>query len=176
MSDTLKQVLLDLKARQLAGEHMPCPRCGLNTMKPKIHENATSRQADLYVCDDCGTSEALLDMMRRPLPLTHWSCFKAEQPRADFKALPGEAAWQHLQKTQVPYLSRLFEQWQTEKANEEFDLYRLAAYRDCEGLTALWSQPFQAAYQVADGQLLVRFRAGVNGTEVAYDLIPEPRR
>ena len=26
------QLLLDLKARQQAGEHMPCPRCGKDTM------------------------------------------------------------------------------------------------------------------------------------------------
>ncbi len=67
MSDALKQTLLDLKARQLQGEHMDCPRCGRDSMNPEIHRNATSRHADLYVCDDCGTAEALLDMMHAPL-------------------------------------------------------------------------------------------------------------
>ena len=57
------QLLLDLKARQQAGEHMPCPRCGKDTMKPELHTNALSRHADLYVCDQCGTAEAMLAFM-----------------------------------------------------------------------------------------------------------------
>ena len=64
------QLLLDLKARQQAGEHMPCPRCGKDTMKPELHTNALSRHADLYICDSCGTAEALLDFMKQELPLT----------------------------------------------------------------------------------------------------------
>ena len=31
-SDWIAEQLLDLKARQQAGEHMPCPRCGKDTM------------------------------------------------------------------------------------------------------------------------------------------------
>ena len=171
MSEFLKQALLDLKARQLAGEHMVCPRCGKASMNPAIHRNATSRHADIYVCDDCGTAEALLDMMRSPLPLAQWSCFTAKRPNDDFRALPGEIIWERLQIEQIPYLSRLFERWQDAQAHEDFEACRLAAYRDCEGLTALWSQPFQAIYDVADGQLLIRFRATENGTEIAHDLI-----
>ena len=41
-------ILLDLKARQQAGEHMPCPRCGKDAMKPDLHTNALSRHADLW--------------------------------------------------------------------------------------------------------------------------------
>ena len=176
MSDTLKQTLLDLKARQLKGEHMACPRCGRDSMNPAIHRNALSRHADIYVCDDCGTAEALLGMMCNPLPLAQWACFKTERPRADFETLPGTVVWERLQKEQLPYLIQLFEQWQGVKAHEDFEAYRLDAYRHCAGLTALWSQPFQAAYKVVDGQLLIRFRATETGTEVAYDIIPEPRR
>ena len=176
MSESLKEALLDLKARQLTGEHMACPRCGKDSLNPSIHRNAASRHADIYVCDDCGTAEALLDMMRSPLPLAQWACFTAERPHVDFGALPGAVVWERLQKDQIPYLIRLFERWQDARAHGDFEACRLAAYRDCEGLTALWSQPFQAAYKVADGQLLIRFRTGETGTEVAYDLIPEPRR
>ena len=43
------RILLDLKARQQAGEHMPCPRCGMDTMKPALHTNALSRHADLWL-------------------------------------------------------------------------------------------------------------------------------
>ena len=71
MSKSIQEALLDLKARQEAGEKMPCPRCGRDTMKPDLHTNALSRHADgIYVCDDCGTAEAMLDFMRNP---SRWS-------------------------------------------------------------------------------------------------------
>ena len=57
MSKNIQEALLDLKARQEAGEKMPCPRCGRDTMKPDLHTNALSRHADgIYVCDGCGNS------------------------------------------------------------------------------------------------------------------------
>ena len=176
MKETINQTLLDLKARQLKGERMACPRCGQDSMNPAIHRNALSRHADVYICDDCGTAEALLEMMQNPLPLVQWACFQAECPRTDFEALPGTIAWERLLKEQVPYLIQLFERCQGAQAHDDFEACRLDAHRHCAGLTALWSQPFQAAYRVADGQLLLRFRATENGTEVAYDIIPEPRR
>ena len=48
-SDWIAERVLDLKARQQAGEHMLCPRCGMDTMKPALHTNALSRHADLYI-------------------------------------------------------------------------------------------------------------------------------
>lgn len=172
MTDNHEQALFDLKARQLAGEHMPCPRCGQDSMNPKIHRNALSRQADVYVCDDCGTTEAVLEMMRCPMPLEFWACFKAECPKSDFEALPGAVVMERLQKEQVPYLRGIFEEWQAARDKVDFNVYRVKAYTECAGLTSLWSHPFQAIYDVADGKVLVRFRATDNGTEVALDLIP----
>ena len=58
MTDRIRKALGDLKARQDAGEHMPCPRCGRDTMKENIHTNALSRHADIYICDACGVAEA----------------------------------------------------------------------------------------------------------------------
>ena len=73
MTDVQK-ALADLKARQEAGEHMPCPRCGRNTMKPALYTNALSRVADgIMVCDDCGTQEALLAFMQNPMPVEAFS-------------------------------------------------------------------------------------------------------
>ena len=69
MNDMIQNRLLDLQARQLAGEHMVCPRCGRDAMKDKIHTNALSRHADIYICAECGTAEALLATMSNPLPL-----------------------------------------------------------------------------------------------------------
>ena len=56
MNDVLKQKLADLKARQESGEHMVCPRCGLDRMKPELYTNALSREAGsagIMVCDQC---------------------------------------------------------------------------------------------------------------------------
>ena len=97
MSKNIQEALLDLKARQEAGEKMPCPRCGRDTMKPDLYTNALSRHADgIYVCDDCGTAEAMLDFMRNPLPLECWAQFREGEATADFKAVPGEEALKDL--------------------------------------------------------------------------------
>ena len=93
MSKDIQEALLDLRARLEAGEHMPCPRCGRDTMKPALTTNALSRHADgVYVCDDCGTAEAMLDFMQNPLPLECWAFLREEQGHVDFKAVPGEEA------------------------------------------------------------------------------------
>ena len=53
MTEALKKRLLDFKARQEAGEHLPCPRCGCDSMKPNLYTNALSRAADIMICDAC---------------------------------------------------------------------------------------------------------------------------
>jgi predicted RNA-binding Zn-ribbon protein involved in translation (DUF1610 family) len=174
MRELLNETLRDYKARQDAGEHMMCPRCGRDAMDPSIHRNALSRYADVHVCDDCGTAEAMLDLMKNPLPPTQWACVRSERPRADFEVLPGGAVLERLRKEQLPYLTGLYERWLAEPKGADFEAYRLEAHRHCAGLTALWNQPFQAVYRVLDGQLLIRFRTTEKGTEVATDLIPKP--
>ena len=52
-SDWIAERVLDLKARQQAGEHMLCPRCGMDTMKPALHTNALSRHL-LLISKPCG--------------------------------------------------------------------------------------------------------------------------
>ena len=64
-SDHIQERLADLKARQLAGEYMACPRCGSKSMKERIHTNALSRHADIFICDQCGTDEALLVLLMK---------------------------------------------------------------------------------------------------------------
>jgi predicted RNA-binding Zn-ribbon protein involved in translation (DUF1610 family) len=103
MSKNIQEALLDLKARQEAGEKMPCPRCGRDTMKPDLYTNALSRHANgIYVCDDCGTAEAMLDFMRNPLPLECWAQFREDEATADFKAVPGEEALKTIKAEHVP--------------------------------------------------------------------------
>ena len=54
----------------------PCPRCGSNNMDEKITRNALSRRANVHICSDCGTHEALLDMSgQEPLAFEEWNLF-----------------------------------------------------------------------------------------------------
>lgn len=174
MSKNIQEALLDLKARQEAGEKMPCPRCGRNTMKPDLHTNALSRHADgIYVCDDCGTAEAMLDFMRNPLPLECWGLFREGEATADFKAVPGEEAMKTIKAEHVPRLIRVFQKWKA--GGVDFKDLRLEAIRECPGLTQIWEQPFQALYQVSDGEIVVRFREKGDAVEVAADLLQKAK-
>ena len=167
MSKSIQEALLDLKARQEAGEKMPCPRCGRDTTKPDLHTNALSRHADgIYVCDDCGTAEAMLDFMRNPLPLECWAQFREGEATADFKAVPGEEALKTIKAEHVPRLIRIFQQW---KAGTDFKALRITAMKECPGLTQIWEEPFQALYTVADGEIVIRFRENNDAVEVAAD-------
>ena len=49
-----------------------CPRCGRENIKTPVHTNALSRVADIYVCDDCGSDEALRAFAGIPLPVDEW--------------------------------------------------------------------------------------------------------
>ncbi len=54
-----------------------CPRCGLDNMDKNPVRNALSRRADCYICDQCGTEEALMDFYKKPpLPLLEWVLIK----------------------------------------------------------------------------------------------------
>ncbi len=169
MRKNIQEALLDLKARQEAGEHMSCPRCGRDTMKPDLYTNALSRHADgIYVCDDCGSAEAMLDFMRNPLPIECWALFREDEPAADFKAVSGEEAMKTIKAEHVPRLIRIFQQW---KAGTDFTELRSKAIRECPGMTQIWEEPFQALYEVADGEIVVRFREKGDAVEVAADLL-----
>ncbi len=75
MTAEIKNALLDFKARQEAGEHLPCPCCGKYRMKPALDTNALSRQADIMICDECGQGEAVLAFLGTPYPLECWAIF-----------------------------------------------------------------------------------------------------
>lgn len=47
---------------QKDGKDLPCPRCGRNTMKKSVFSNSLSRRANIYICPDCGTAEAIEDL------------------------------------------------------------------------------------------------------------------
>ena len=56
-----------------------CPRCGKATMDPNGY-NALSRYADVMICSDCGTAEAMLDFFELgydgELPV--WACLQSD--------------------------------------------------------------------------------------------------
>lgn len=72
--DKLKQVIEQLKPIQMDGKTHPCPRCGRGSVSTRT---ALSRSADVLVCDQCGTDEALRAMVGNPLPLSAWNYSKA---------------------------------------------------------------------------------------------------
>ena len=53
----------------------------------------------------------------------------------------------------------------------DFHDLRSEAIRECPGLTQIWEEPFQSLYQVADGEVVVRFREKGDTVEVAADLL-----
>ena len=172
MTDAMKNAFADLKALQESGGYTLCPRCGEATMKPSLHTNALSRHADgIYICDDCGTSEAMLDFIANPLPLEEWAVFKEPLPDFDFRDVPGEEVWEKIRMEHGPILIRLFERWMQEPAGTDFRAYRREALRTCPGLTQIWERPFQAVYAVREGELILRFRETDDGVEIAPDIL-----
>jgi len=172
MNERIERALADLRARQTAGEWMPCPRCGRDTLKPAIHTNALSRHADgIYICDECGTAEAMLDFMNNPLPTELWAMFRAPQYESDLKALPGVDVWKRIATEHGPILIDLYKRWTREAPGASFTPYRWEAFKRCPGLTEIWDQPFQAKYSVADGELILRLRHTEEGVEIAADLL-----
>ena len=78
MTAQQQATLVDLKARQLLCERMPCPCCGCDRMNDQPVRNALSRQADIQICDECGLSEAISAMTGSVKPLDEWACFSTE--------------------------------------------------------------------------------------------------
>ena len=170
MTERMERRLLDLKARQQAGEHMLCPRCGADTMKEPVCTNALSRVADLYVCDSCGTAEAMLAFMKQDYPLTSWAAFQPVRPPSDLGALPAAEVLQRVLKEQVNTLIHLYRMCRDDPKNG--GEYRSEAFESCPGLTELWPQPFQANYRAGAGTVVVRLKTDEAGNiQMAANII-----
>ena len=162
MTEKIRQRLLDLKAAQVADTPMRCPRCGADTMRHPMTTNALSRHADLYICDSCGTAEALLDFMGQAYPLYQWSAFEPQRPPADFKARQAYDVLAEVLQTQMEILNRVYALCRDDSDNAMW--HRNAAFESCAGLTELILEPFYAKYSCADGSVLVQFRTTKDGT------------
>ena len=170
MTEKMNTRLGDLKARQLKGEHMKCPRCGADTMKEPVHTNALSRVADIYICDACGSAEAMLAFMKQDYPITSWSAFLPDRPESDFRDLPAGDVLVKVALHQIDTLTEICKRCAEDPAHAAE--YRLEAFESCPGLTELWPQPFQAKYDAADGAVLVRFKTDLGGTlHMAIDTV-----
>ena len=172
----IKSRLLDLKAKQDAGEKMPCPRCGRNELRVPLTHNALSRYADLYICSECGMTEAGLAMMNNPLPIAQWAVFQDTAPSLDFKALSMQEAVVRILSNQIEDLLRLHKSWVLREKGLSFDALRAKALTTCPGMVDLWENPFCAVYLARDGQVLVRFRWDGTHSEIAVDTIPDEKK
>ncbi len=169
MTDEQKNRLEDLKARQLAGEHLPCPRCGRDTMDVELMHNALSRHTDVMLCSSCGMYEGLEAMKGIVKPLTEWACFTPPAP----SELPSASELiSRVMTEQIQYLTTLYERWLDEHEYEDFKAYQEAAKHRCPGLTELRQNPFLALYQAGDGRLAVRFENDGESTKVSAEIIP----
>ena len=162
MTEKIQKRLLDLKAAQVADTPMRCPRCGADTMKHPMGTNALSRVADLYICDSCGTAEALLDFMGQTYPLYQWNAFEPQKPPADFKARTACDVLAEVLQTQMEILNRVYTLCRDDPDNAMW--HRNDAFESCAGLTELILEPFYAKYSCADGTVLVQFRTTTDGT------------
>lgn len=70
---------------QTDGVHF-CPRCGQMSVKDRLHTNALSRHATVYVCDACGIDEAIRDRKGEPLSLKDWAIAQLPLVRKEQKA------------------------------------------------------------------------------------------
>jgi predicted RNA-binding Zn-ribbon protein involved in translation (DUF1610 family) len=68
---TVNNILTAYAEMQSKG-HYPCPRCGSDTMSDKVTRNALSRRVQIYVCDQCGTQEALEAFRKAEPPISSW--------------------------------------------------------------------------------------------------------
>lgn len=85
---TVAKVKVDAFAQlQTDGVHF-CPRCGRMSVKDRLHTNALSRHASIYICDDCGTDEAIRDWAHAPLPLKDWAIAQLPLARKAQDAAP----------------------------------------------------------------------------------------
>lgn len=163
--------IADLKARQDAGEHMPCPHCGRDTMKPDVYSNALSRYWDIMICDDCGVNEASLTYMSVPHMQWFWWCFESDYPKGDFKAVTGEEALSEIEDTQLSFLMSMFERWDPDCTNDDMHYFEMAVKQKCKGISRISRNPFMVSYDVSDGRLDIKFETEYGFTHWDYRIV-----
>ena len=75
-----EEIIRNWSITQPTGATLPCPRCGMWKMREAICSNALSRRANIYICPECGTDEALEDYPkagRSKRKLSEWAICRA---------------------------------------------------------------------------------------------------
>lgn len=91
MNENEAKTLIECFAEKQQGGHFACPRCGKMAMDAEsVTRNALSRRATVYICDACGTAEALEDMLGERMPLTAWAIVAAPVLRLEHR---GRDSW-----------------------------------------------------------------------------------
>ena len=125
---------------------------------------------NIYICDECGTAEALLDFMNQKLPVSLWAVCKPLRIPSGFGSMTAEDVRDTVVREQIPTLARIYRQCLDDPDNAED--FRAEAFETCPGLTELWLQPFTVRYDSHDAPVMIRFRLGVDGeTEFSADIV-----
>ena len=96
---------MEVKKRFAANEETPpaCLPCG-KPLNRKLAGNAMSRYADVRICEECGSDEALRDAIGEPLPLLEWHAVTSGRtgilPPNTTIVVPG-MAWEFYLKSQA---------------------------------------------------------------------------
>lgn len=159
MNEPMKKILDDLRARQLAGEHMPCPRCGYNNMREDLGTHTKSRHADAYICDDCVESEVGLERMNVPIGVwaVDWACFKYGIQQGEQMDQTIKEIQERLEGGEVEHLLDFV--WAA-RNQDEADRYwaQLETMRKCPGVSWVGGEPGSACFAASDGEVIVHFR------------------
>lgn len=170
MNKEMKEFLVDLKARQLAGERMPCPRCGYNDMNEDVHKNNISRRADAYICDECYEREAALIEKNVSRLEYGWACYEYGIKRADKRTQTVKEIQELVEGGQIEHLMDLFEHLEDIDLDEGFaehEWARLETMRKCPGVAGISTTPgVRARYECKDGTVNVEVRR--RGKNIEY--------
>ena len=80
MNENEVKALIERFAKKQQEGRFACPRCGKMSMDTEsVTRNALSRRATIYICNACGTQEALEDMMGSCSLLTAWAIAAAPE-------------------------------------------------------------------------------------------------
>jgi hypothetical protein len=167
MNDIMRRILFDLRARQMAGQKMPCPRCGRDTMDPVMENNPESRrETGLRICKRCLQQERDLEVMNNPLafPLYSWAVFQPDTSKNEFKHMTNAEAERYIEDEYIFYLMDLYSRYTS--GRDQFADLDLEARHQCPGLTRMYSHPFWIRFDTAEGYLSIQFRE--IGGEVQY--------
>lgn len=117
MTERGTKLLLDLKVRQLDGEHMNCPCCGKNTLLEPYSANKKSHVADLFICESCAAREEGLLSMNATLSHLDFKVFETHAPENDFKALSNKEVLEQAKSEQEDVLWDIYYQCKADPKN-----------------------------------------------------------